>query len=54
VALPACEAVIEHVPAVRKVAVGPEIAQTAGVVEVKLTVKFEVADATRVSGVPTV
>jgi hypothetical protein len=52
--LPACEAVIEQVPAVRKVAVAPLTVHTLGVVEAKETVSPEVAVAESVNGVPTV
>jgi hypothetical protein len=41
-----------QVPAVANVAVVPETVQTAGVSEAKLTVKPELADALRLSGVP--
>jgi len=52
--LPACEAVMEHVPALRNDAVAPLTVQTLVVVEAKLTVRPEVDVAERVSGVPTV
>ena len=52
--LPACDAVIEQVPAARNVAVAPLTVQTLAVVEAKLTVRPEVAVAVRLSGVPTV
>lgn len=54
VLLPACEAVIEQVPAAIKVAVVPLTVQTVCVVEAKLTAKPEVAVAVSVSVVPTV
>ena len=43
-----------QVPEAMKLAVVPETVQTEGVVEAKLTVRPEVADAESVSGVPTV
>jgi hypothetical protein len=42
------------VPAARNLAVVPEVVQTVCVVEAKLTVRPDVADAVSVSGVPTV
>jgi len=54
VLLPACDAVMEQVPAVRKVAVVPLTVQTLVVVEAKLTVRPELAVAESVNGVPTV
>ena len=52
--MPACDAVIEQVPAAMKLAVAPETVQTLAVVEAKLTARPEVAVAVRLSGVPTV
>lgn len=51
-ALPACEAWIVQVPGWASVAVVPEIVQIAGVSEVKLTGRTEVAIAVSVNGVP--
>ncbi len=52
--MPGCEAVMLQVPAPINVAMEPETVQTAGVVEAKLTARFEVALAVSVRGVPTV
>jgi hypothetical protein len=52
--LPACEAVIEQVPAAINVAVVPLTVQTVCVVDAKLTVSPELAVAANVRGVPTV
>jgi hypothetical protein len=54
VLLPACEAWIVHVPADTNVAVVPLTVQMAVVCGTNVTVKPEVAVATKVSGVPTV
>jgi len=50
--LPACAALIEHVPAVSNDADVPETVQTAGVVEVKATPRPDVELAESVSLVP--
>jgi len=54
VLLPACDAAIEHVPVAMKVAVVLLTVQTLVVVEAKETASPELAEATSVSGVPTV
>jgi hypothetical protein len=54
VPLPACDAVMEQVPAETNVAEVPFIVQTPVVVEAKATVRPELAVATSVTGVPTV
>ena len=50
--MPACEAVIEHVPVVTSVTVEPEIVHTGTVVEASVTGNAEVAVAVRLKGVP--
>ena len=52
--MPACVAWMVQVPEAMNVAVVPETVQTLVVVEVKLTVRPELAVAESVSGVPTV
>ncbi len=52
--MPACEAVMVQVPEATKVAVVPDTVQTPAVEEAKVTARFELAVALRVSGVPTV
>jgi hypothetical protein len=54
VLLPACDALIEHVPAPTKLAVAPATVHTLVAVEAKPTVSPELAEAESVSGVPTV
>jgi len=51
--LPPCEPLKVHVPAVRKLTVDPAIEHTAGVVEVTVTAKPDVADAVTVPVLPT-
>ena len=50
VGFPACVAVIEHVPTATRVNVEPATVQTAGVFDVKATVRDEVAVAVRENG----
>ena len=51
--LPPWVAVMVQLPGARVVAVAPETVQTAGVAELKDTGRLEVAEAVRVTGVPT-
>src|SRR5215831_15568870 len=53
-ALPPCEAVTVHVPSATVVTVRPDTVHTPGVLEVNDTGSREVADATTMTGVPTV
>jgi len=52
VALPGCEAQMVQVPVLLRVATVPETVHTSGVTEVKLTGIWELAVATKLSGVP--